>query len=221
LNTLLPAIELTTDHNPSTSVIWLHGLGADGNDFVPVVKELNLPEDKPIRFIFPHAPMRPITINSGYVMRGWYDLGLVGGQLTSKEDDIRASQQALEALIEREIERGIAPEKIILAGFSQGGVMALQTGLRYPKRLGGILALSTYLALANSLSVERSEANAAIPIYMAHGNQDPIIPLVMATNSRNELQRLGYQVEWHEYTMQHSLCIEEIESIGQWLGKVI
>lgn len=221
MNTLLPAIELTTDHNPSTSVIWLHGLGADGNDFVPVVKELNLPEDKPIRFIFPHAPMRPITINSGYVMRGWYDLGLVGGQLTSKEDDIRASQQALEALIEREIERGIAPEKIILAGFSQGGVMALQTGLRYPKRLGGILALSTYLALANSLSVERSEANAAIPIYMAHGNQDPIIPLVMATNSRNELQRLGYQVEWHEYTMQHSLCIEEIESIGQWLGKVI
>lgn len=221
MSTLLPAIELTTDHNPAAAIIWMHGLGADGNDFVPVVKELNLPEDKPVRFIFPHAPMRPITINNGYVMRGWYDLGMVAGQLTSKEDDIRASQQAVEALIEREIERGIAPEKIILAGFSQGGVIALHTALRYPKRLGGILALSTYLALANSLSNERSEANATIPIYMAHGTQDPIIPLVMATNSRNELQRLGYQVEWHDYVMQHSLCMEEIESIGQWLEKVV
>ncbi|MES2354513.1 MAG: alpha/beta hydrolase [Pseudomonadota bacterium] len=221
MDTLLPTIELTTGPQPQASVIWLHGMGADGNDFVPVIKELNLPASKPIRFIFPHAPMRPISINGGYVMRAWYDLGLSAGQLTSKEEDVRASQQSLEMLIEQEINRGIPAEKIILAGFSQGGVIALQTGLRYPKRLGGILALSTYLALHESLPAEGQDANKNIPIYMAHGLQDPIVPLVMAIYSRNELQRLGYQVEWHEYHMQHSLCAEEIESISGWFQSVL
>jgi len=221
LNSILPAIELSTNNDPTTSVIWLHGLGADGNDFVPVVKELNLPEDKPIRFIFPHAPMRPVTLNAGYVMRAWYDIGMAAGQLTTKEEDVRISQKAIEMLIEREVERGTPTEKIILAGFSQGGVIALQTGLRYPKKLGGILALSTYLALANSLSAERSEVNASISIYMAHGLQDPIVPLTMATRSRDELKRLGYQVEWHDYPMQHSVCMEEIESISAWLQRLV
>ena len=218
---LLPAVELNTNHNPIASVIWLHGLGADGNDFVPVVKELGLPADKPVRFVFPHAPMRPVSVNGGQVMRAWYDLGLVAGQLTSKEEDIRASQQAVNALIEQEISRGMPAEKIFLAGFSQGGVIALHTGLRYPKKLGGILALSTYLALANSLSTERSEANAAIPIFMAHGSDDSVIPISMATRSRDELQRLGYRLEWHEYPMQHSVCMEEIEAISAWLQQLI
>jgi phospholipase/carboxylesterase len=217
LNTLLPAIELNTNRDPIASVIWLHGLGADGNDFVPLVKELGLPEDKPIRFIFPHAPMRPVTINNGYVMRAWYDLGMAPSGLTSKEEHIRESQKAVEALIEQEVRRGVPTEKIILAGFSQGGVIALQTGLRYPKKLGGILALSTYLALPNLLAAERSEANKAIPIYMAHGQDDQTIPLAMATFSRDELQRAGYEVEWNQYPMQHSVCMEEIESIGAWL----
>lgn len=221
LNAPLPAIELVTNHPPTASVIWLHGLGADGNDFVPVVKELNLPEEKPIRFIFPHAPMRPVSINGGQVMRAWYDLGMVAGQMTSKEADIRASQQAIHVLIEREISRGMPPEKIILAGFSQGGVIALHVGLRYSQRLGGVLALSTYLALASSLPTERSLANAGIPIYMAHGTADPVIPISMGIRSRDELQRLGYKVEWHEYSMQHSVCMEEMESISHWLQRLI
>lgn len=219
MTALLSAIELVTNHHPVASVIWLHGLGADGNDFVPLVKELGLPDDKSVRFVFPHAPMRPVSINGGQVMRAWYDLGLVAGQMTSKEEHIRVSQNALNALVEREVARGIAEEKIFLAGFSQGGVIALQTGLRYPKKLGGILALSTYLALAGSLSAERSVANAAIPIYMAHGRDDPVIAMSMATHSRDELRRLGYQVEWHEYPMQHSVCIEEVETISAWLQR--
>lgn len=218
---LLPAIELNTNQQPLASVIWLHGLGADGNDFVPFVKELGLPEDKPMRFIFPHAPVRPVTINGGMVMRAWYDLGMAAGQLTSKEADIRASEQAVCALIAREVERGVPMEKIILAGFSQGGVIALQTGLRHPRRLGGILALSTYLALADSLPSERSAANATTPIYMAHGRDDPVIPFAMAIRSRDALLKLAYQVEWHEYPMQHSVCMEEIETISVWLQRLI
>jgi phospholipase/carboxylesterase len=221
LTYLLPAIELVTNHNPTASVVWLHGLGADGNDFVPLVKELGLPDDKPVRFIFPHAPMRPVSINGGQVMRAWYDLGILAGQMTSNEEHIRASQGAVNALVEREVARGIPAEKIFLAGFSQGGVIALQTGLRYRKRLGGILALSTYLALASSLPAERSEANTAIPIYMAHGRDDPVIAMSMATRSRDELHRLGYKVEWHEYPMQHSVCMEEVETIRAWLLRLI
>lgn len=221
LSTLLPSIELNTDRPAMATVILLHGLGADGNDFVPLVKELALPEDRPVRFIFPHAPVRPVSINNGYAMRSWYDLGMIAGQITSKEEDIRASAQALNDLIAKERERGIATEKIFLAGFSQGGVIALHTALRYPLRLGGVLALSTYLALADSLAQERTQANASLPIYMAHGNDDTVIPLAMALRSRDALQRLGYSVEWHKYPMPHSVCPEEIESIRGWLQKLL
>ena len=226
---LLPAIELVTNHDPRSSVIWLHGLGADGNDFVPVVRDLELPEELPLRFIFPHAPMRAVTINNGFVMRAWYDMALgqsspiiLPGQpqrplMTSSEAHIRESQRALEALIEREMARGTAPERIVLAGFSQGGVIALHTALRYPERLAGVLALSTYLALPDSLAAEKSTANQAIPIFMAHGTQDEVIPLAMAEQSRRALERAGYAVEWHEYTMPHSVALEEIQAISAWL----
>jgi phospholipase/carboxylesterase len=218
---LLPAIELTTGHAPIGSVIWLHGLGADGNDFVPVVKELGLPESLPLRFIFPHAPMRPITINNGYVMRGWYDI-LDLGTLERRVDEqgIRESQAAVEALIAREIERGIRADKIVLAGFSQGGVIALQTGLRHQARLAGIMALSTYLALEGSLAQEASSANKDIPIFMAHGTHDDIIPIKLAHASRDALTRAGYEIEWHDYRMPHSVSPEEIDHIGAWLKAV-
>ena len=217
---LLPAVEITTNHNPIASVIWLHGLGADGNDFVPIIKELNLPDQFPVRFIFPHAPMRAVTINAGHVMRAWYDLTMLGGNIGGhNESDIRQSQKSIEMFIEREVERGVPSEKIFLAGFSQGGVIALQTGLRYQKKLGGIIALSTYLTLIDSLSSEQSEANRSTPIYMAHGSHDPVIPIHIGTLSKNELVRLGFSVDWHEYPMQHSVCMEEIEAISGWLQK--
>jgi phospholipase/carboxylesterase len=230
---LLPAIELSTGHQPQGTVIWLHGLGADGSDFVPIVKELRLGEDRPLRFIFPHAPTRPVSINSGYVMRAWYDMGIgganamaipgvgTGPSMWSSEAHIRESQRAVDALIEREVSRGIDTEKIVLAGFSQGGVIALQTALRYPQRLAGVMALSTYLALADSLPAEKQAANAAIPIFMAHGLQDEVIPLAAATSSRDRLLSLGYAIEWHEYAMPHSVCGEEVEAIAAWLEKVL
>lgn len=218
---LLPAIELTTGHQPVGSVIWMHGLGADGNDFVPVVKELGLPDSLPLRFIFPHAPMRPITINNGYVMRGWYDI-LELGALERRVDEtgIRESQAAVEALIAREIERGVEAKKIVLAGFSQGGVIALQTGLRHTSRLAGIMALSTYLALEASLANEASAANKDIPIFLAHGTHDDVIPIQLAHNSRDALTRAGYNIEWHDYRMPHSVSPEEIEHIGAWLRRI-
>src|ERR1700674_482880 len=228
---LLPAIELSTGPRPLGTVIWLHGLGADGNDFAPIVRELALPEDKPLRFIFPHAPIRPVSINSGYAMRAWFDMGsasaiLVPGQSSrpgvwSSEPHIRESQRAVEALIEREGLRGIATEKIVLAGFSQGGVIALHTALRYPKKLAGVMALSTYLAQGESLALEKQAANATIPIFMAHGRQDDVIPLQAALSSREHLQSLEYAVEWHEYAMPHSVCPEEVEAIAAWLAKVL
>jgi phospholipase/carboxylesterase len=230
---LLPAIELSTGHHPRGTVIWLHGLGADGSDFVPIVKELKLGEERPLRFIFPHAPTRPVSINSGYVMRAWYDMGIggpnamvipgvgTGPSMWSSEAHIRESQRAVEALIEREVARGIGTDKIVLAGFSQGGVIALQTALRYPQRLAGVMALSTYLALADSLPAEKQAANAAIPIFMAHGLQDEVIPLAAATSSRDRLLSLGYAIEWHEYAMPHSVCGEEVEAIAAWLEKVL
>lgn len=229
---LLPAIELSTGHHPVGTVIWLHGLGADGNDFVPIVRELALPEDKPLRFIFPHAPIRAVSINNGYAMRAWFDMGmgenaiLVPGKsnrpgVWSSEPHIRESERAVEALIEREVSRGIATEKIVLAGFSQGGVIALHTALRYPKKLAGVMALSTYLALDELLAAEKQAANALIPIFMAHGRQDDVIPLQAALSSRERLQSLGYGVEWHEYAMPHSVCPEEVEAIAAWLEKVL
>ena len=212
-------LELNTGANPKGSVIWMHGLGADCWDFVPVVKELGLPEELQLRFIFPQAPSRPITINNGHVMPGWYDIAMTQLERKADEGGIRESQGLIDQLIEREISRGVAADKIILAGFSQGGAIALQTALRHPQELGGILALSTYLTLQESLPAEKSAANARIPIFMAHGTQDPVIPLALARASRDKLQEQGYQVEWREYPMPHSVVMEEIEQIGLWLVK--
>jgi phospholipase/carboxylesterase len=215
----LPAIEIESAPGARSSVIWLHGLGADGNDFVPVVDQLDLPEA--VRFVFPHAPLQPVTINGGYVMRAWYDIGYQ--DLTLKEDEkgVRESQAAVERLIAREIERGVPPARIALAGFSQGGAIALQTGLRHPQRLAGIMALSTYLPLPDKLEPELAAANRDIPIFMAHGVEDPIVPLKLAMASCSRLLTLGFPVEWHEYDMPHSVHPEELLHIGEWLRRVL
>jgi phospholipase/carboxylesterase len=213
---LLPTIEIETAPMPAASVIWMHGLGADGNDFVPIVPELGLRE-LPVRFVFPHAPLQPVTINGGYVMRAWYDIGYQDLALKEDERGVHESQHAVEELIAREIGRGIRAERIVLAGFSQGGAIALQCGLRYPKRLAGIIALSTYLPLPHTVEKERSLANREVPVLMAHGIEDPIVPLKLAQASGSKLLTLGYPVEWHEYQMPHSVCAEEIEVVGRWL----
>ena len=217
---LLQTIEIETGKQPDAAVIWLHGLGADGRDFEPVVPELRLPQRLSLRFVFPHAPIRPVTLNQGMRMRAWYDILQLGG---GREDDpgIRASQKSLEDLIAREGSRGIALGRVVLAGFSQGGAIALQTALRYGERLAGTLALSTYLPLAATLAAERSAANRDAPIFMAHGSQDPMIPVDRARASREALTQLGYAVEWHEYPMQHSVCLEEISDIAAWLTRVL
>ena len=218
---LLPAVELSTGNNPTASVIWLHGLGADGNDFVPVVDELGLPPQLAVRFIFPHAPMQPVTINSGFIMRAWYDVFNQDMSFREDEAGVRRSQQEIEKLITKEKGRGIGASRIVLAGFSQGGAIALQTGLRYPERLAGIMALSSYLPLSSTLAAEASAANRDVPIFMAHGAADPLIPLPLASLSRQQLEQHGYQVEWHQYLMPHSVCQEEIQDIGRWLARVI
>jgi phospholipase/carboxylesterase len=217
----LDAIQQETGPDPHYCVIWLHGLGADGGDFAPIVPELGLPASPAIRFLFPHAPLRPVTINNGYVMRAWYDI--LGTDLARREDEqgVRASQAMVEALMARENARGIPTSNIVLAGFSQGGAIALQTGLRHPAHLAGIMALSTYLPVAQSVATERAAANQDVPIFMAHGVQDPMIALPRATASRDALGQLGYKVEWHEYPMPHAVCPEEIRDIGNWLRKVL
>ena len=216
----LESIEIETGAAPDAAVLWLHGLGADGTDFEPVVPELRLPARLRLRFVFPHAPVRPVTINMGMSMRAWYDILQLGG---GKEDEagIRASQALLEGLIEQEKSRGVEARRIVLAGFSQGGAIALQTGLRYPERLGGILALSTYLPLAATLAAERSPANRDLPVLMAHGTLDPMIPIARARDSRAALEALGYAVEWQEYAMPHSVCGEEIADIAAWLLRLL
>ena len=221
---LLEAIEVDTGKNPSSSVIWMHGLGADGNDFVPIVNELELDGTPAIRFVFPHAPMRPVTINNDTVMRAWYDVSLgdlEGGSRRADEKGVRESQAQITALIEREAKRGVASKHIVLAGFSQGGAIALQTGLRFPRKLAGVMALSTYLPLAESLPQEAALANKATPIFMAHGTYDPLIPIVMGAGSMTLLTGLGYAVEWRQYPMPHSVCPEEIHDIGAWLRKIL
>ena len=219
MTTLIPHIELATGANPKGTVIWMHGLGADCWDFVPIVKELNLPAALPLRFIFPQAPMRPITINNGQVMPGWYDISMQDIARKPDEIGVRESQAAIDELIERELNRDIASDKIILAGFSQGGAIALQAGLRSKHELGGIMALSTYLTLGDSLAKEKTIANANIPILMAHGTQDPIVPLALAKSSRDVLTQQNYQVEWREYPMQHSVCADEVAVISMWMTK--
>ena len=217
----LETIELETGARPDAAVIWLHGLGADGRDFEPVVPELRLPARLSLRFVFPHAPVRPVTINQGMRMRAWYDIVQLGGGGGEDETGIRASQQQLEGLIEREGARGIAPRRIVLAGFSQGGAIALQTALRSRERLAGTLALSTYLPLAATLASERSSANQEAPIFMAHGTHDPMIPIDRAERSRDALETLGYRVEWREYAMPHSVCAQEISDIAAWLTQIL
>ncbi len=221
MTTLLPCIETTSGPNPTAAVIWLHGLGADGNDFAALVPELDLTGCAPIRFIFPHAPSMPVTINGGYRMPAWYDI--LGTETQRREDEagIRHSALAVNALVQREIERGIAAEHIVLAGFSQGCAMVLHTGLRHPARLAGIMALSGYLPLADSLAAEHSASNRDIPIFMAHGNADPMIVIARAEASRDLLLRLGYPVQWHSYPMQHSLHPSEIQDIGHFLRSVV
>jgi phospholipase/carboxylesterase len=218
---LLDNIEIETAPNPTIAVVWLHGLGADGNDFVPLVRELDLTGLPGIRFVFPHANTMPVTINGGYVMRSWYDI--VATDLTRREDEggLRASQLQVEALIAREKARGIPASRIILAGFSQGCAMTLQTGLRHPEKLAGMLCLSGYLPLASVAGAERSEASLGTPIFMAHGVQDPVVPFARAEESRKVVEALGYQVEWHAYPMQHTLCLEEVQDISTWIRKVV
>ncbi|HEV8551980.1 MAG TPA: alpha/beta hydrolase [Casimicrobiaceae bacterium] len=218
---VLPSIELETAPNPTASVIWLHGLGADGNDFVPIVPELRLPESLRVRFVFPHAPVLAVTINNGMRMRAWYDIS--AADLTNRADlaGVRQSQAQLETLIERENARGMPCDCIVLAGFSQGGAIALYTGLRHAERLAGIMALSTYLIAPDKLATEASAANRGVPIFMAHGIADPVVRFQWAEASKRMLEAAGYAVEWHTYRMEHSVCLEEIQAIGAWLTKVL
>lgn len=217
-----PLLEAVTHGPPdaSYSVIWLHGLGADGHDFEPIVPELNFKTKHQTRFIFPHAPMRPVTLNQGYVMPAWFDIVAIDDESVQDEAGIRAAAGRISDLIERERQRGIASERIVLAGFSQGGAVALHLGLRYPQPLAGILALSTFLPLASKLADECNEANRAIPIYMAHGMYDPIVPLALAQQSHAQLCGRGYQIDWHVYPMEHSVNPAEIADISAWFDRV-
>ncbi|RPI45594.1 MAG: alpha/beta hydrolase [Betaproteobacteria bacterium] len=217
----LETIEIQTGERPDVSIVWLHGLGADGNDFVPIVDELDLPAGLALRFVFPHAPMIPVTLNNGYVMRAWYDVSFDGVEKRPDARGLRASQAAIEQLIAREKARGVDARRIVLAGFSQGGAVTLQTGLRHAETLAGLMVLSSYLPLADTVALERSSANLETPIFMAHGREDPVIAFELAERSAAQLRDLGYRVEWHEYPMPHSVCLQEIAAIGEWLGKVL
>lgn len=219
--TLLPALTINPVTPVTASVICLHGLGADGHDLASLVTELDLPKRHGVRFLLPHAPHRPVTINNGYVMRAWYDI--VASDLSRQEDSsgVGVSERLLRNLIEHEIDSGIPAQRIVLAGFSQGGAIALHTGLRYPQRLAGIMALSTYLPLAGRLPAEAHPANAGLPVMMAHGTQDPIVPLAHALASRSVLEDMAYDVTWHTYPMGHATCIEELRDIDNWLMRVL
>ncbi|OGA65283.1 MAG: carboxylesterase [Betaproteobacteria bacterium RIFCSPLOWO2_12_FULL_68_20] len=216
----LETVEIETGAQPGAAVIWLHGLGADGHDFEPVVPELRLPARLAVRFVFPHAPVRPVTINAGMRMRAWYDILQLGGG-PEDEAGIRESQSLLEGLIAREKTRGVAAQRIVLAGFSQGGAIVLQTGLRHAERLAGIMALSTYLPLAAKLAAERSAINSDLPIFMAHGQADDLIGIDRAQRTREALEALGYPVEWHDYPMPHAVCAEEIGDIAKFLVRIL
>jgi phospholipase/carboxylesterase len=213
---LLETIDVETGPRPLLAVIWLHGLGADGHDFEPVVPALGI--SAPVRFVFPHAPVRRVTINGGMPMRAWYDVYGWGRDVPEDAAGIRASAAAVTRLIDREIERAVPAERIVIAGFSQGGAIALHTALRESRRLAGVLALSTYLPLAGSLAVERTQANAAVPIFMAHGTEDAVLPLTLAEASRRLLEAQGYAIDWRVYAMGHTVSMEEIGAIGAWLA---
>jgi phospholipase/carboxylesterase len=215
------AVEIETGAKPEGAVIWLHGLGADGHDFEPIVPELARPGERPLRFVFPHAPIRPVTLNGGFAMRAWYDIVSLERRGPEDESGIRASQELVEALIRRENERGIPSERIVLAGFSQGGALALVTGTRYPHKLAGIMGLSCYMLLAERFAAERVAANQATPIFLAHGLEDPIVAPLLGEHARAWLEAAGYPVEWHTYAMPHSVCPQEVTDIANWLRRVL
>ena len=216
----LDQVEVITGADPQATVIWLHGLGADGWDFVPIVRELPLPEGLALRFIFPHAPRRPVTVNNGMEMRAWYDIAMNAIERLPDEVGIRESQAAIERLIAREIARGVKAERLVLAGFSQGGAIALQVALRHADRLAGVIALSCYLVLEDSLESEAAAANRMTPILMAHGTQDQIVPFSLAQRSKDALEKHGYRIEWHSWPMPHSVCAEEVEAIAEFLARL-
>jgi phospholipase/carboxylesterase len=217
---LLEAVTVETGPNPTFTIIWMHGLGADGHDFEPLVPELLENGLPALRFVFPHAPVRPVTINNGYQMRAWYDI--IGIDRRSAEDfaGIKASADAVAGLIKAENQRGVPTERIAIAGFSQGGAMALHIATRYPEKLAGVIALSCYLPQSRELANVKSAANQATPIFMAHGMQDPVVPYPLGDESRQLLQAAGYPVEWHAYPMPHSLCEPEVADIRAWLKRV-
>ena len=215
------AVEVETGRSPTGAVIWLHGLGADGHDFEPIVPQLVNPGERALRFVFPHAPIRPVTLNAGYAMRAWYDIIALDRRTREDETGIRASQALIEALIRREQGRGIAAERIVLAGFSQGGAMALFAGARYPQRLAGIMGLSCYLLLGTSFEAERHSANHATPIFLAHGLQDPVVSCRLGEEAHRQLEAAGCKVEWHTYSMPHSVCPQEVADIAAWLRRVL
>jgi phospholipase/carboxylesterase len=215
------AVEIETGRAPTGAVIWLHGLGADGHDFEPIVPELVRPGERALRFVFPHAPVRPVTLNGGHPMRAWYDIRALDRKAAEDESGIRASQQAISALIRRENERGIPTSQIVLAGFSQGGAMALFAGPRYPQKLAGIMGLSCYLLLGARLEAERSAENQATPVFLAHGTQDPVVAPMLGEEASRRLQAAGYAVEWHTYSMPHSVSQQEVNDIAAWLRRVL
>ena len=217
----LRPLELETGPNPSGSVIWMHGLGADGHDFEPIVPELVRPGERPLRFVFPHAPVRPVTLNNGYRMRAWYDIASLERLAAQDEAGIRASHAIVEDLIRRENERGIGTERIVLAGFSQGGAMALYSGTRHHAKLAGIMGLSCYMLLGPSLATEKAAANQATPVFLGHGMQDPVVSPVFGQETRRVLESEGYAVEWHSYAMPHSVCPQEVADIATWLRRVL
>jgi len=214
-------VEIETGRNPQAAVIWLHGLGADGHDFEPIVPELARPSERALRFIFPHAPMRPVTLNNGYVMRAWYDIIAIDRRAAEDESGIRASQALVTELIRRENSRGITTPHIVLAGFSQGGAVALFSGTRYPERLAGIMGLSCYQVLAGRFAAERDPANQSTPIFLAHGTQDPVVVPALGEAACRQLQAAGYAVEWHTYSMPHAVSPQEVADIAAWLRRVL
>jgi phospholipase/carboxylesterase len=212
-------VEVTTGDNPAASVIWLHGLGADGHDFEPIVPELQLPADRAVRFVFPHAPIRPVTINGGMAMRAWYDIVSLDAEGRADADGVRESTAILEGLIARENERGIASENIVIAGFSMGGAIAINTALNTEHKLAGLMALSTYLPLMSEVDDTTGSRN--VPVFMAHGSYDPMLPMQWGRMSADRLEEAGFTIEWHDYPMAHAVCMEEIRDIRKWLLKVL
>lgn len=214
-------LEVETGDRPTASLIVLHGLGADGHDFEPLAQQMDLSALGPVRWIFPHAPVRPVTLNGGYRMRAWYDL--LGSELQRREDEpgLRASLKEVLALVARERERGVAARRVVLAGFSQGCAMALLAALRCEERLAGVAGLSGYLPLASLTAAERHGANADLPVFLAHGSMDPVVPMAAGSGTRDLLLQLGHQVEWHEYPMEHTVSVEELEALRAWILKTV